>query len=285
MLMRMILFGNLVLVLGSAMAAPVPEGEKQPIDLKLHLYGRATQPATFEPGEPVSFHLSMINDLPRKITWNSYPDLRGVELTIAQLGSKDQPHRIYPIDRAVQGILKSHPTCVFDKAANEDFVSVDSKKSAAVLSLMRFRDQKGNVVIRTGGGESWRIPPELIARPGEYRLQAIVKNEDKRGWVGQVSSAPITLTVLSAEQIAEMEKGLKVTRQQAADLALQAAQNYFKMGKPKYAHPLRLFVRDGKKYWHAEFIHDNGLVARWVDIYIDGPTGEVTVKRSPKVGA
>jgi|LakMenEpi03Aug12_release.lakeMendotaPanAssembly.Ray.scaffolds.fasta_scaffold1715373_1 hypothetical protein len=45
--------------------------------------------------------------------------------------------------------------------------------------------------------------------------------------------------------------------------------------------PLRLFVKDGKKYWEAEFVGDQGRVGRAhrVTVQVDGETGKAKAVR------
>lgn len=279
--MKLVLIvGILTTCMAAALVADVPATSP---DLSLHLgvSGRETLPKAFEQGEPITPFGWFKNNTNKPVFVKQRPALGDLVYIITTPDKQElvcDPVKEWHDESAATWGLKP-----LAPAENTEFDTVEADKAGSLQGFVGLVDEKGHRVLNRRLNA---LPAHFLIEPGEYQMRARWRNADKRGWTGELESDSVRFEVLSADRIAEMEKGLAISRfdaQTAAEITAEehlAAQGRGPL-RIKTERPLRLFVKDGKKYWEAEFVSDQGRVGRGhrVTVQVDGETGKAKAVR------
>ena len=275
-----LIVGILATCLAAALVADEPATSP---DLSLHLgvSGRETLPKAFEQGEPITPFWSVKNNTNKPVLVKQRPAIGDLVYIITTPDKQElvcDPVKGWHDDSAATWGLKA-----LAPAEDTEFETVEADTAGPLQGFVGLVDDKGRRVLNSRLNA---LPAHFLIEPGEYQIQARWRNADKRGWTGEVESDRVRFEVLSADRIAEMEKGLAITRfdaQMAAEIT--AEEHLAARGRGslmiKTERPMRLFVRDGKKYWEVEFVGDQGRAGRGhrVTVQVDGEAGKAKAVR------
>lgn len=279
--MKLVLIvGILTTCLAAALVADEP-ATSAGLALHLGVSGRETLPKAFEQGEPVAPRWWFENKTDKPVFVKQRPALGDLVYIIITPDKRElvcDPVKEWHDDAAAKWTVKT-----LAPAEDTEFETVEADKAGPLQGFVGLVDDKGHRVVNDRLNA---LPAHFLIEPGEYQMRARWRNADKRGWTGELESDSVRFEVLSADRIAEMEKGLAISRLDAQTAAeITAEEHLAAQGRGTLRitteRLLRLFVKDGKKYWEAEFVGDQGRVGRGhrVTVQVDGETGNAKAVR------